>query len=80
MSWQIQEAKHRFSEMLRRAETEGPQTITRHGEPAAILISKDDYAKLAGRRTGLKEFLLSSPSLEDLELDRLSDLPREIDF
>ena len=44
--WQVQEAKNHFSELIERAVSEGPQTVTRHGKPAGVLIgfqSEDDW-------------------------------------
>lgn len=49
MSWQLQEAKNRLSEVVQRAMSEGPQTITRHGKPAAIVISAEQYHREIGR-------------------------------
>ena len=46
-SWQVQEAKSRFSEVIERARTEGPQTITRHGAERAVVISIEDYHALS---------------------------------
>ncbi|MYL02036.1 MAG: type II toxin-antitoxin system Phd/YefM family antitoxin, partial [Gammaproteobacteria bacterium] len=40
--WQVQEAKARFSELVRSADS-GPQTITVHGRRAAVVLSADDY-------------------------------------
>ena len=40
-TWQLQEAKNRLSEVIRRARDEGPQTITVRGEPAAVVSSTD---------------------------------------
>jgi prevent-host-death family protein len=45
--WQLQEAKNRFSELVERAVTSGAQVITKHGRPVAVLISTDEYEKLA---------------------------------
>ena len=36
--WQLQEAKNRFSEVISAAEQHGPQTITRHGQPVALVV------------------------------------------
>jgi prevent-host-death family protein len=36
--WQLQEAKNRFSEVISAAEQHGPQTITRHGHPVALVV------------------------------------------
>jgi prevent-host-death family protein len=44
--WQLQEAKARLSEVVEKAATEGPQKITVHGEPAAVLISCEEYQRL----------------------------------
>jgi prevent-host-death family protein len=46
--WQVQEAKQRFSEVLRAAEREGPQYITRHGEVIAAIVPIEEYQRLAG--------------------------------
>ncbi len=43
MTWQLQEAKNRLSEVVNLALEEGPQTITRHGKPAVVVISVDEY-------------------------------------
>ena len=46
--WQAQEAKARFSEVMRRAREVGPQHITVHGREAAVVLSADEYRKLRG--------------------------------
>jgi prevent-host-death family protein len=67
--WQIQEAKGKFSALIHDAQ-ESPQTITRHGEPVAVIVSAAEYRRLVNRREqSLLEFLRSSP-LEDLDLER----------
>ena len=45
--WQLQEAKARFSELVKNASTLGPQEITVHGEPAAVVMSKADFEAFA---------------------------------
>lgn len=45
-TWQLQEAKSKFSEVVKRANTEGPQEITVHGQPAAVVLSIAEFAKL----------------------------------
>jgi prevent-host-death family protein len=50
MTWQLQDAKQRFSEVIRKAESEGPQFVTRHGEEAAVLISVADYRALISNK------------------------------
>lgn len=45
--WQLQEAKNKLSEVIRRACDEGPQEITVRGEPAVVVVSAAEWAKLA---------------------------------
>ncbi|MGI5216698.1 type II toxin-antitoxin system Phd/YefM family antitoxin [Nocardia sp. CA-290969] len=80
MSWQVQEAKQRFSELIRDATTEGPQIVTRHGEEIAVVIDIEEYRRLKGEVVDFKEFLRSGPGLEELDLHRDHTLPREIDW
>ncbi|GAA3173409.1 type II toxin-antitoxin system Phd/YefM family antitoxin [Nonomuraea roseoviolacea] len=78
--WQLQEAKQRFSEVVRRAHDEGPQIVTRHGEDVAVIIDMAEYRRLKGDEPDFKEFLLSAPDLTELDLTRSKDLPREVDL
>ena len=59
--WQVQEAKSRFSEVLDRAKTEGPQTITKHGMETAVVMSMEEYRRLAGPKKDLIDLLLGGP-------------------
>ena len=52
--WQVQEAKARFSEVVEKARTEGPQTITRHGRERAVLLSIEDYRALLSQRPDVR--------------------------
>ena len=76
MLWQVQEAKQRFSELLR-AVKDGPQVVTRHGEEIAVVIDIDEYHRLTGDVEDFKDFLRSGPDFEDLELTRSREMPRE---
>jgi prevent-host-death family protein len=78
--WQVQEAKQRFSEVLRRAQSDGPQIITRHGEEVAVIIDAAEFHKLTSEVPDFKEFLRSGPPFDDLDLSRPEDRPREIDW
>lgn len=82
MTWQVQEAKQRLSEVLRAAESGAPQVISRHGQDVAVVIDIASYRRLAGVSVELGDFLLHGPSFDGLELDlvRSADLPREIDL
>jgi antitoxin Phd len=78
-TWQLQEAKGKFSEVVKRALNEGPQGITVRGEPVAVLISRAEYARLTHPKPGFIEFMRRSP-MAGLELDtgRQAGLTREI--
>ncbi len=70
--WQLQEAKARFSELVRRAGDEGPQEITVRGKPEAVLLSAADFERLKKRKPRFVEFMRSSP-LKDVELELVRD-------
>ncbi|SDG04203.1 prevent-host-death family protein [Sinosporangium album] len=79
--WQVQEAKQRFSEVLRRVAAEGPQVVTRHGEKIAVIVDIDEYRRLSHRSPDFSDFLLADPDWgDDVEFPRSKDLPREIAF
>ena len=70
-SWQIQTAKARFSEVFRRARTEGPQHITKQGKEAVVMVAEEQYNQLVGKSRQPKnivDFFRQSP-LVGLELD-----------
>jgi prevent-host-death family protein len=67
--WQIQKAKNHFSDLVRKAEEQGPQAITRNGKDAAVLLSMKDYRNLMRKHESLTEFFRRSP-LNGVELDR----------
>jgi len=50
--WLLQDAKARFSEVVRRARSEGPQHVTVHGREEVVVVAADEFRRLAGERTG----------------------------
>jgi antitoxin Phd len=72
-SWKLQDAKAHFSEVVRAAQTKGPQRVTVRGKAAAIVISAEEYARLAplAAEPSLHALLSRSP-LRDLEFERES--------
>src|SRR5260370_35323456 len=50
--WLLQEAKARFSELVRRVRSEGPQRVTVHGRDEVVVLSAEDFKRLNGGRTG----------------------------
>jgi prevent-host-death family protein len=80
MTWQLQEAKQRFSEVVRRALDEGPQFVTRNGKSAVVVLDIAEYRRLKGVPLDFKEFLMTMPPIDDLEIERSKELPREIEL
>lgn len=81
-TWRLEEAKNRFSELVRRALAQGPQRVTRRGRDAVIVLSAEDYQRLVAPRD-LVTFLQESPlafALRDgaLGLERSRDLGRDV--
>ncbi len=80
-TWQLQQAKARFSALLRDASERGPQAITVRGRPAAVVLSTDDYERLRGHKPSLVAFLRASPLVEvDLDVERDRSPVRESDL
>ena len=78
-TWQLQEAKGKFSEVVKRAQSQGPQNITVHGESVAVLISRRDYLKLTHPKPSLVELLRASPLAGiDLKITREQTPTRKI--
>jgi prevent-host-death family protein len=80
MSWQVQDAKQRFSELIRRAHSDGPQVVTRHGEEIAVVIDIADYRRLKGETAEFKDYLRAGPDIDDLDLSRSTEGPRSTDW
>ena len=78
--WQLQEAKNRFSEVVRRAQT-APQFITVHGEPSAVVISFREYQELTRSRESLPNVMKGAPKdFAELFIERTRDaeMPRVV--
>jgi prevent-host-death family protein len=80
MHWQVQEAKQRFSEIVRQAHDDGPQIVTRHGEEVAVVIGIEEYRRLTGRSPDFKDFLLSAPDLAALDVRRSSERAHTVEL
>lgn len=87
MAWQLQEAKQRFSEVVHRAQSDGPQVVTRHGREVVVVIDFTQYRHLAERRQDFRDFLLSFPPLDgeaslvfdEIAAERAQQMPREVE-
>lgn len=78
--WQVQEAKQRFSEVVRSAQSDGPQFVTRHGDEVAVVLDIREYRRLQGGARDFKEFLRTGPDLEALDIRRSRDVARPVDL
>ena len=79
MTWNLADAKNRLSEVVNLALTEGPQTITRRND-TVVLMSGERYAELTGQRQSFKDFLMSGPSFEGLDLERDKSAMRDVEL
>ena len=86
--WQFQDAKQRFSEMIRAVTSRGPQVITRHGEDVAVVVDIAEYRRLTRPAADLAGILLGGPKLDngvvdvfaEIEAERKADTGRMVDF
>ena len=81
-SWQLQEAKNKFSQVVEDAVSDGPQVITKHRVEVAIVISFAEYQKMIASKGKLSAFFRDSPLVGvDLDLARdTSDARRDLDL
>ncbi len=78
-TWQLQEAKSKFSQLVEDAMHKEPQIVTKHGDKAVVVLSFEEYTKITKPKTDLVKFLRESPLAEvALEITRNKDIPREI--
>ena len=79
--WTVAEAKAKFSEVIDKAQKIGPQTVTKHGHTAVVVVSADEWERKTRRKGNLATFFAESPLPgSDLDLSRAKDGPREIDL
>lgn len=79
--WLLQDAKARFSELVRRVRSEGPQHVTVRGRDEVVIVSAEEFARLKGDRTGeaLIAVLQASPYRDvDIEPARVRSPVRDV--
>jgi prevent-host-death family protein len=80
--WSVLDSKNRFSEVVEAARRE-PQTVTKHGKPAVVVMAVDEYERLRKlqhlKAPSFAEMLLAIPQ-GDIEFERLKVTPRDIEF
>jgi prevent-host-death family protein len=79
-TWSVQDAKNRFSEVVEAAQRK-PQTVTKHGKPAVVVVAADDYERLRhlerAQAPSFAELLLAIPQ-DGGEFTRLQVRPRDV--
>lgn len=82
--WQLQTAKAQFSEVFRRARSEGPQYVTRQGKEAVVIVPAEEFERLTERARqprSLAQFFAESPLAKaGLNLDRKPDYGRKVEL
>ncbi len=76
-TWQLQQAKSRFSEVIDLALTEGAQMVTRRGKEEVVLLSAIEYHNLTNSKS-VKQLLKNAPRGEELDIARSQESVREI--
>jgi len=80
-SWQLQNAKNKFSNLVDKAQNNGPQIVTKHGKDVVVVLSIDEYKKLIKPKFNLLKFFQNAPlSKINLDIKRNKDLPRDIEL
>lgn len=80
--WSVQDAKNRFSEVVEAARRK-PQTVTKHGKPAVVVVAADEYERLRKlqqlKAPSFAEMLLAMPQ-GNIEFERFETTPRDVEF
>jgi prevent-host-death family protein len=80
-SWTVAEAKAKFSEIIERAMSEGPQTITRNGRTAAVVVGAEEWQRKTKRVGSMAEFFATSPLRgSGLKVRRRKDRPPKVNL
>jgi prevent-host-death family protein len=77
--WTVANAKAKLSQLIEQAQAKGPQTITRHGVAAAVVVSVDEWNRKTKRTGNLTDFFAVSPLRDSgLEIKRKKDRPQKV--
>ena len=81
--WSLQDAKNSFSAVVSAASKGAPQTVTKRGKPAVVVLSIAEYERLKRRHPShsrsFVDHLLAMPK-DDGEFDRIEIEPRDVEF
>jgi antitoxin Phd len=80
-TWQLQEAKNKFSKLVEKAQYEGPQFVTKHGKASVVVLSVEEYNKIVKPKSNLFQFIQTSPLSKTLiDIERDKSLGRDIEL
>jgi antitoxin Phd len=79
-TWQMQEARTHFHEVVQRTLAEGPQWVSDRGQSAVVVVSAEDFRRLNSGNSTLISTLLNAPRGEAIEFDRSPEPNRDIDL
>ncbi|HLJ27308.1 MAG TPA: type II toxin-antitoxin system Phd/YefM family antitoxin [Candidatus Angelobacter sp.] len=80
-TWSVAEAKAKFSEVMEKAQSDGPQIITRNGRKAVVVVAAEEWERKTKRKGNLAEFLMASPLRgSGIEIKRLRGSLRKVDL
>jgi prevent-host-death family protein len=77
-TWQLQEAKSRFSEVVDLSLKHGPQMVTRRGQEAVVILAAHDFRRLSGHTVNLLDCLLHAPRGAELLTERSDEAIRDV--
>jgi prevent-host-death family protein len=80
-TWQLQEAKNKFSKLVEKAQHEGPQFVTKHGKESVVVLSVEEYKKIVKPKSNLFQFIQTSPLSKTLiKIERDKSLGRDVEL
>jgi len=75
-NWQLQDAKARFSELVKKAREQGPQHVSVRGEPAVVVVSEEEFARLTSPHPSIVDHILEGAPWPDDVVDAINTRAR----
>ena len=76
-AWQLQDAKARFSELVKKAREQGPQHVSVRGVPTVVVISEEEFARLTSPRPSIVDHILEGPAWPDDVVEAINTRSRD---
>lgn len=79
--WTVAQAKAKFSKVIDKAESDGPQIITRNGRTTAVIVGAEEWERKTRRKGTLADFFASSPLRgSDVRIKRVRGRLRKVEL